>query len=544
MIFNVPVGQFGGPLRMGDLVALCNVIEHLRLQAGVHLQLYLEPNAVYDMEYCRQFFELLAAETDYFSAHPGNFQLAWSGINLWDYRALSRDLVRIDNHVHKTKKICLFPLFDARYNIIRNWPITLLEELIEEFSRCAYDDYERLVCASYLPESLSLGSFTLSTDFRDNLNHIRTCEVFIGGDTGTSHFAGALDPGPDQRIYYYSARMAVHVLPFHLNKRGSELRMLWWDGAGPPPSPSSVVAKALSMRKIALRDPSIGDALTAFPALYGLVDREEVQLWIGNPQVRDLWARSVGALLQHDPGADAEDVSVQMIYHQFHRSGLHMAQAWFSAVNLPIPDHVPDISLTVSPGPKEPIDVLISPISNSDAGTGLKLWSETKWCQVIDVLLARNLVVAVAGQFTEGKTPIFWGNRQVIAMDAPPLRDFGANLMSARCVVTVDNGIGHLAQFLRTPHVQLIPDHPDLSGRGWCANRNQNARVIHEKFALLSAERVLAAIFDVLSTFNIEAYLAANPDLGHAKPLQEWTPAEIWLHYVFCGIREGRTLAP
>jgi hypothetical protein len=30
MIINIEPGTFGGPLRMGDLVGVCNVVAHLR----------------------------------------------------------------------------------------------------------------------------------------------------------------------------------------------------------------------------------------------------------------------------------------------------------------------------------------------------------------------------------------------------------------------------------------------------------------------------------------------------------------------------------
>ena len=42
-----------------------------------------------------------------------------------------------------------------------------------------------------------------------------TCKTFIGGDTGTSHFAGALENGPQNIIYFYSGHGLLHTTPFN-----------------------------------------------------------------------------------------------------------------------------------------------------------------------------------------------------------------------------------------------------------------------------------------------------------------------------------------
>jgi hypothetical protein len=58
------------------------------------------------------------------------------------------------------------------------------------------------------------------------------CEIFAGGDTATSHFAGSLDKGPKDLLYCYSSRALVHSFPFHyLNGKG-KLITYWLDFEG------------------------------------------------------------------------------------------------------------------------------------------------------------------------------------------------------------------------------------------------------------------------------------------------------------------------
>ena len=59
------------------------------------------------------------------------------------------------------------------------------------------------------------------TDFITNLYHIMDCEYFVGGDTGTSHFAAALDPSPPNLIYFMNKqKQDTHALPFYHKNKG------------------------------------------------------------------------------------------------------------------------------------------------------------------------------------------------------------------------------------------------------------------------------------------------------------------------------------
>jgi ADP-heptose:LPS heptosyltransferase len=66
----------------------------------------------------------------------------------------------------------------------------------------------------------------------ENINHIQTAEIFIGGDTGTTHFAFSLDRGPKDLIYYNSSRGLIHTLPFYLLEGKGKMATYWMDFEG------------------------------------------------------------------------------------------------------------------------------------------------------------------------------------------------------------------------------------------------------------------------------------------------------------------------
>jgi hypothetical protein len=65
-----------------------------------------------------------------------------------------------------------------------------------------------------------------------NYYHITTSEIFVGGDTGSSHFAWALDKGPKELLYYGSSRGLIHTLPFYLLQGKGKMSTYWLDCEG------------------------------------------------------------------------------------------------------------------------------------------------------------------------------------------------------------------------------------------------------------------------------------------------------------------------
>jgi len=213
MIINVPLGAFGGSLRNGDIVAVANVVEYLRKAEDKNIKFHLLPNSVSSADYCQKFLKFMLENTDYFSDSAGEKELSWKNINLWDFRGLSGDLVRIPNNKKPEKKIVICPLFNAQYNTYRNWPKHIFEKMIDRFKSEAYSDYRKIICTETTIGHID--GWEESTDFLENLDHIMTSEIFFGGDTGTSHFVGALENGPGEILYFYSGHGLIHTTPFY-----------------------------------------------------------------------------------------------------------------------------------------------------------------------------------------------------------------------------------------------------------------------------------------------------------------------------------------
>ena len=228
MIINIEPGTFG-TVRNGDLIAICNVIEHLR-KGNPKIRFHMKPGSMSNEKYVEDFHSFLIIATDYFSAFEGEESLPWRKVNVWDFRDIAGDVVKITNFMPKQKKIAIFPLFDAQYNTWRNWPRELLQQLIEKYSTEEYKDYVKVICTK---EPAYFGEEWInSIDFMDNIRHIMEAEIFVGGDTGTTHFAFALDNGPKELIYYGSSRALVHTLAFYLLKGKGCFYHYWLDFEG------------------------------------------------------------------------------------------------------------------------------------------------------------------------------------------------------------------------------------------------------------------------------------------------------------------------
>ena len=230
-IINIEPGTFGGPLRMGDLVGVCNVVEHLRkVNNNPEIRFHVRAEATSTDRNVQDFHSFLIGMTDYFSSFEGQESLPWRKVNLWDFRDISGDLVKIPNHKEMIKKIVVFPLTDAPYNTYRNWPSHVFSQILEKYSSPEYDDYEKIICSKN--GFAANDKWKVSTDIISNLIHIMDAEIFIGGDTGTSHFAWALDRAPKDLIYYNSSRGLVHTLPFYLMQGKGRMSTYWLDCEG------------------------------------------------------------------------------------------------------------------------------------------------------------------------------------------------------------------------------------------------------------------------------------------------------------------------
>ena len=228
MIYNVNYSTFGGAIRNGDMIAVGNIVEFMRKSHNNNdIKFYMDPSSINSSDYVQQFFSFLKSNTDYFSEVKGDIDLPWKKVNAWDFRDISGDLVKIKNDKKQLKKIVVFPIVDAPYNVYRNWPVEVFQSIIQTYSSEEYKDYQKIICISPNLQINKIEGWEISTDFMTNIDHIMTSEIFVGGDTGTSHFAWALDKGPKELMYYISGRGLLHCLPFYLLEGRGKVIKYW-----------------------------------------------------------------------------------------------------------------------------------------------------------------------------------------------------------------------------------------------------------------------------------------------------------------------------
>ena len=234
MIINVERGVFGDEVKNGDLIAVANVVAYLRKeQKNPNIKFHMKPNSVSSVDYIQEFYHFLLKNTDFFSETPGDTTLPWKRVNLWDFRDIIGDNVFINNPLIMEKKITIFPIFDAPYNVYRNWPQHVFEKIVAEYSTDEYKDYEKIICGmEHFKERCTFPGWKYSSNFMENIKHIMTTEIFVGGDTGTSHFAWSLQRAPQKLIYYNSSRGLLHCLPFHLMEGRGKMVRYWLDCEG------------------------------------------------------------------------------------------------------------------------------------------------------------------------------------------------------------------------------------------------------------------------------------------------------------------------
>lgn len=232
MILNIQRGVFGDEMKNGDMIGVANVVAYLRKEKP-DIKFHMMPGSVSSVDYIQEFYHFLLKNTDYFSETPGDTMLSWKRVNLWDFRDIIGDNVIIKNPLIMEKKIVVTPVFDAPYNIYRNWPQPVFEKIISEYSTEEYKDHEKIICGmEQFKGRCSFPGWEFSSNFMENIKHIMTSETFVGGDTGTSHFAWSLDRAPKTLLYYNSGRGMMHCMPPYLLEGKGRIVRYWLDFEG------------------------------------------------------------------------------------------------------------------------------------------------------------------------------------------------------------------------------------------------------------------------------------------------------------------------
>lgn len=245
---------FGGPMRMGDMIGACNFLEFLReFNQMPELALYI-PNisvSITPSHHCFKMRNWLLDNTNYVTVTPeklltlpiapGTDPTYNDMYNIWNIRkdVLVRrqsvfdieDLVKIPNKEPQQNKIVICPLTDAPYNTYRNWPMHLLQHIVTQW-HCQKTTHELIIACPEPISGLDIGYGKYSHKFEDNLLHVQQCRTFIGGETGFTKFASALDPSPQEALYYYSAETYGTTLPFRWTQ--FKHRIIYYTSTGMP----------------------------------------------------------------------------------------------------------------------------------------------------------------------------------------------------------------------------------------------------------------------------------------------------------------------
>lgn len=230
------------PLRAGDILGCCNFLEYIREQQNdPTMQLYM-PDEVIFPGHVKLLRDWLIEHTDYITTNPeqlvelqvipGTDPTYSTMYNIWNIRkdVLIRrqnvfdipDAVKITNRIDWKDKIVIAPLMDAEYNFERNWTLHYTQKILDEIihNPRVPSAAEYLILSQTPIHGLDLGHrWKYSHDYRANMEHIREAMVYVGGDTGLSHFAGAVD-SLMYRQYHYSTRTYGTTCPLNFRKNG------------------------------------------------------------------------------------------------------------------------------------------------------------------------------------------------------------------------------------------------------------------------------------------------------------------------------------
>lgn len=216
MIYNLNENNIDSYLRMGDILAILKRLHYDRSYYNLtDATWYISDSLLVDekgqfVQYRKDLIEWLHYNTDYLSLEPGlvdyPHQICITDMLFWWGFSVAPGLLKINNFQAMKQKICIFPLLTAIYNIERNWSMSLYQSIIDSYSTDMFQGYEKIICIEHdHPTGIDLKDFTISKDFNSNLNHLLDCEYYIGGDTGFSHLAGALNK-PERKKFYYFCR--------------------------------------------------------------------------------------------------------------------------------------------------------------------------------------------------------------------------------------------------------------------------------------------------------------------------------------------------
>ena len=245
------------------------------------------------------------------------------------------------------------------------------------------------------------------------------------------------------------------------------------DGAGLPTATAQVDARepgaplarllraATPVATVVHREAKIGDSLCTLPALLalaGLLGREVA--------VRGAFCPAVAPLLRHLPlrfePAPAGNpllefrLDIQRVYQDANQADEHMAAGFCRHLGLPLPA-LPEALPLAAEDIGLPAGIVLSPFSGSANGW-YKVWPTDRWLALADRLAQchPDLPLYVIGGADDDMSP--YAAAGPMPLPGLALPEVLGLLRAAAAVISIDNGISHLAHFGAVArHVLLYP---------------------------------------------------------------------------------------
>jgi ADP-heptose:LPS heptosyltransferase len=159
--------------------------------------------------------------------------------------------------------------------------------------------------------------------------------------------------------------------------------------------------------------------------------------------------------------------------------GLHIAQAYLKLLGFPVPEHPPKVGYRPPDGPSEKDLVLLSMFSaccaSREGKPPNKMLSWAVWLPIL--ILARQLgrIAVLGGPKDKGMAPLPILDEEYYT--GRPLEEVARLLRDAKLLITIDNGMGHLAATQETPTILF---YPRCLSKNWIVPSGNRRLFIHQ----------------------------------------------------------------
>lgn len=207
----------------------------------------------------------------------------------------------------------------------------------------------------------------------------------------------------------------------------------------------------------------IGDFINTIPLMEELAKKEPIKV-IYNQEAKhlyDLINPSVKVELIEEGEEDIE-IDINRAFAIACQSNLHMTQAYFGAVNMPIPDKPIKPNIVWPKEECEFVDFIISPFSRSLPVNQL-LWPH-QWFEIINHFKDRKILLL--GNSKHDDPSMFFGFKNVEVFFDHPLGEVLNRMSNCRALISVVTGTSHLSYPVGCKNILLTKQRKS----GWGIN--------------------------------------------------------------------------